>query len=414
LLRFVPTNLTDPTGEFPFLAWVVKAGVEALADALMQATVNYFFDPNINTAAEAFDSIDPLQVGVAFVTGLLPGGNVIQSVAGALGDVLLNYLDALENCQEYTPEQAIDDFAKSFVIELLVSDAFDLIRKYGLPVIVTGLRKHGYDDLAERLLRKGDDLTDNGSPRDKDGPDGPSCSFRIDTPVMTDEGFVFIGELQAGDYVLAFNEATGEIGYYPILAVWAHEDSVIQYLTIDGEQIVTTPNHPFQTGTDEWLPAGELQVGDTIHTAQEGTGIVQATTFVYQPQPMYNLTVAAAHTYFVGAGQWLVHNTCFKSFTARNFRENLSRLTGLRPGTAFEAHHALPQKFRRNFNAAGINIHDPIYGSWVDKTAHRGWSRAYNQNWDEFFEKNASPSSQQVLSFARQLATRYGFNVNFP
>ena len=75
---------------------------------------------------------------------------------------------------------------------------------------------------------------------------------------------------------------------------------------------------------------------------------------------------------------------------------------------------ALPQKFRRNFNAAGINIHDPICGSWVDKTAHRGWSRAYNQNWDEFFEKNASPSSQQVLSFARQLATRYGFNVNFP
>jgi hypothetical protein len=127
---------------------------------------------------------------------------------------------------------------------------------------------------------------------------------------MTDEGFVFIGELQAGDYVLAFNEATGEIGYYPILAVWAHEDRVIQYLTIDGEQIVTTPNHPFQTGTGEWLPAGELQVGDTIHTAQGGTGIVQAITFVYQPQPMYNLTVATAHTYFVGNGQWLVHNRC--------------------------------------------------------------------------------------------------------
>jgi len=46
-------------------------------------------------------------------------------VAGAVGDVLLNYLDALENCQEYTSEQAIDDFAKSFVIELLVSDTFD-------------------------------------------------------------------------------------------------------------------------------------------------------------------------------------------------------------------------------------------------------------------------------------------------
>ena len=32
--------------------------------------------------------------------------------------------------------------------------------------------------------------------------------------------------------------------------------------------------------------------------------------FVSQPQLMYNLTVAQAHTYLVGAGRWLVHNTC--------------------------------------------------------------------------------------------------------
>ncbi len=28
-------------------------------------------------------------------------------------------------------------------------------------------------------------------------------------------------------------------------------------------------------------------------------------------QVMYNLTVATAHTFFVGEGQWLVHNDCF-------------------------------------------------------------------------------------------------------
>ncbi|NIT56775.1 MAG: hypothetical protein GWN00_11245, partial [Aliifodinibius sp.] len=32
--------------------------------------------------------------------------------------------------------------------------------------------------------------------------------------------------------------------------------------------------------------------------------------FVAGPQALYNLTVAEAHTYFVGAGQWLVHNGC--------------------------------------------------------------------------------------------------------
>jgi hypothetical protein len=37
---------------------------------------------------------------------------------------------------------------------------------------------------------------------------------------------------------------------------------------------------------------------------------VEAITIVTQPQRMYNFTVAAAHTYFVGDGQWLVHNSC--------------------------------------------------------------------------------------------------------
>ena len=32
---------------------------------------------------------------------------------------------------------------------------------------------------------------------------------------------------------------------------------------------------------------------------------------VYETQEMYNLTVDEAHTYFVGDGQWLVHNTCY-------------------------------------------------------------------------------------------------------
>lgn len=33
-------------------------------------------------------------------------------------------------------------------------------------------------------------------------------------------------------------------------------------------------------------------------------------TSITRTQPMYNLTVAVAHTFFVGDGQWLVHNAC--------------------------------------------------------------------------------------------------------
>ncbi len=142
--------------------------------------------------------------------------------------------------------------------------------------------------------------------------------------VMTDSGPVPIEEIQPGDLVLAYNEATGEIGYYPVTDLISHIDIQVVYLTIDGETIVTTAEHPFYTSENEWIEAGELQPGDEIRAATWTTGAVEAMTIVTQPQRMYNFTVAAAHTYFVGDGQWLVHNTSGSGFCARNIAEHSS------------------------------------------------------------------------------------------
>ncbi len=103
----------------------------------------------------------------------------------------------------------------------------------------------------------------------------------------------------------------------------------------------------------------------------------------------------------------------FKSFTSRNFRENLQRLTGkgLDDTMGMEAHHVLPQEFFEKFTDAGINIHDPIYGSWVDATAHRSWSYAYNQRWKVFLEEKRTAG--EILDFARKLAKEYKFDVHF-
>lgn len=92
--------------------------------------------------------------------------------------------------------------------------------------------------------------------------------------------------------------------------VWVHVDPVIMTLTVDGEQVETTPEHPFFTIEGEWLAVAELQIGDEIRTAEWGSGTIESIHFTVAPQPMYNFTVATAHTYFVGDGQWLVHNSC--------------------------------------------------------------------------------------------------------
>ena len=99
----------------------------------------------------------------------------------------------------------------------------------------------------------------------------------------------------------------------------SHVDPTIVLLTIDGELIETTAEHPFyEMESAPWLAVGQtegrwtdaldLQSGDRVWKADGTSGVVQSVAVAPVQQPMYNLTVVGAHTFFVGRGQWLVHN----------------------------------------------------------------------------------------------------------
>jgi RHS repeat-associated protein len=137
-----------------------------------------------------------------------------------------------------------------------------------------------------------------------------ACSFGGDMVVATEAGPQPISGIHVGDRVLAYDEATGETGYYTVTAVHRHDDETLEYLTVDGERIVTTPEHPFYAEGRGWTAAGDLTVGDRVRRADGTYGAVQATATAAGPRPMYNLTVATAHTFFVGDKGWLVHNAC--------------------------------------------------------------------------------------------------------
>ena len=70
-----------------------------------------------------------------------------------------------------------------------------------------------------------------------------------------------------------------------MVAIWAHEDPVLVYLTIEGETIVTTPEHPFYTVEREWVPAADLQPGAEIRAAAWGSGMVEQVGFSLRPRP---------------------------------------------------------------------------------------------------------------------------------
>jgi hypothetical protein len=218
------------------------------------------------------------------------------------------------------------------------------------------------------------------------------------------------------DVVLAYHEVEGSLDYYPVLDVWAHEDPVIVELVIDGEVIFTTPEHPFYTDGGDWIPAVALQAGDEIRRADWDTGTVETITFIASPQTMYNFTVATSHTYFVGEGQWLVHNAC-------PLRANI----GARPGE--QAYHLIPNQhqvhpFVQRATAGGWDQHaayngmalpnnataatsgpyhigsHPSYNAMVDGRLTSLQNQAVQNNW------TTQQAAQQLRNLAQQLRSQ--------
>ncbi len=115
--------------------------------------------------------------------------------------------------------------------------------------------------------------------------------------------------------------------FQPILHVWINHDSDLVDLTITtitkgehgkpatktSEVIHTNQKHPFFTMEHGFLPVGQIKLGMHILQADGQVGVVIGWKVVPGTRVMYNLEVAQDHTFTVGAGQWVVHNTCFPS-----------------------------------------------------------------------------------------------------
>lgn len=281
LYRYVFNNsvtYTDPTGELAFIPLVILAAVVTLK------VVDYAW-----TAWDVYQATQILGDDCAADLDKLVAGFEIA---------LAGIFELIEPDDLLPVSLPADDVAR----RALMREAREAAREEGIEGFERVVRRNLGDEGADRVFREMglDDLVRG------------YCSFSADTLVSSDEGLVAISTLEMGDYVLAYDEATGATDYYPVLNTLVHEDPVIVFLTIDGETIETTPEHPFFTDELSQVIAGRLQVGDRIQQADGNYGLVEAVAFVYQPQVMYNLTVADAHTYFVGNGQWLVHNFCRK------------------------------------------------------------------------------------------------------
>ena len=84
------------------------------------------------------------------------------------------------------------------------------------------------------------------------------------TMVLTATGLVAIENIRAGDKVNSTDPETFETAEKTVLETYIREDSKLIHLVINGEEIVTTENHPFYINNRDFINAGELVVGDEL------------------------------------------------------------------------------------------------------------------------------------------------------
>ena len=140
---------------------------------------------------------------------------------------------------------------------------------------------------------------------------GHNC-FIAGTLVQTDDGTIPIEDLRPGDYVLAWDEETETVGPKPVVETYVNETNELIHVYVNGEEIITTPTHPFYSPVKGWTDAVRLRAGDILVLVNGEYVVVEKIQheILERPITVYNFQVEDYHTYFITEIGILVHNRC--------------------------------------------------------------------------------------------------------
>lgn len=92
--------------------------------------------------------------------------------------------------------------------------------------------------------------------------------------------------------------------------------------------------------------------------------------------------------------------------TKSTYRQALQKSTG-KLGKGYDAHHTLPQKYRKEFEKLGINIDEPGNVVWRSKENHRQNSNQLTKEWDDFMSNPENRTTESIMKFRDKMEKKY-------
>jgi RHS repeat-associated protein len=317
LYRYVgnnATNLTDPSGLFSFndaKRWArdrYNDGRKAVSDGIntagygIKGTADFY--RNKDDVDNAYENIRPVIISRAeesrdrYVdTYNDPNANPLLRFGAGVGGSLTS-LAAEDN---YDTTKNILEGA------LLVDGAIQIGR--ALPGIVKNCKKWIKSpktlgaDIANIFKNKPKTVeSDIAKITDK-------C-FVAGTLILTRDGKKPIEDLRTGDWIVSWDEETGEVIERPVTEWFRREAPAIIDIFIGVQKISCTIDHPFWVEKTGWVLASHIKPGTVLRDQEGNALVVDVVRRRNQVAPVYNVEIEGLHTYFVSELEVLSHNAC--------------------------------------------------------------------------------------------------------
>jgi RHS repeat-associated protein len=197
--------------------------------------------------------------------------------------------------------------------KLEIEDSWNLLSYLPFLGAIKGVKQFFGANRAAKAGPGGSALgTDASDVRTKVTAGEPKC-FTAGTEIATAEGIKNIEDIQVGDWVLVDDPTTeGVVEYRQVTNTIVRATDELFDITVDGEVISTTDEHPFWVVDIGWVEAEDLQVGMRLLTKNGNIVDVDQIDRREGEFTVYNFAVEGIPTYFVSDLGLLVHNAlCF-------------------------------------------------------------------------------------------------------